>query len=45
MAIALAGLSGLQAAEGWRELFNGKDLKGWKANLYPDSWTVVDGAI
>jgi len=43
--LALAGLSGLQAAEGWRELFNGKDLQGWKANLYPDSWSVVDGAI
>lgn len=34
-----------RAAEGWRELFNGKDLAGWKANAYPDSWTVVDGAI
>ena len=34
-----------RAAEGWRELFNGKDLAGWKANAYPDSWTVVDGVI
>ncbi len=34
-----------RAAEGWRELFNGKDLTGWKANAYPDSWSVVDGTI
>lgn len=33
------------AAEGWRELFNGKDLAGWKANVLPESWTVKDGAI
>src|SRR5829696_6477318 len=33
------------AADGWRTLFNGKDLTGWKANLYPDSWSVVDGSI
>jgi Domain of Unknown Function (DUF1080) len=33
------------AAEGWRELFNGKDLIGWKANVMPESFTVVDGAI
>jgi hypothetical protein len=29
----------------WRDLFNGKDLTGWKANAYPDSWSVVDGTI
>ncbi len=34
-----------RAADGWRELFNGKDLTGWKANAYPDSWSVVDGTI
>ncbi|MDP3069785.1 MAG: DUF1080 domain-containing protein [Opitutaceae bacterium] len=34
-----------RAAEGWRELFNGKDLTGWRANAYPDSWSVVDGTI
>jgi hypothetical protein len=32
-------------ADGWRTLFNGQDLAGWKANVYPDSWSVVDGAI
>jgi hypothetical protein len=34
-----------RAAEEWRTLFNGRDLTGWKANAYPDSWSVVDGAI
>lgn len=43
--LALAALSPLHAADGWRELFNGKDLTGWKANAFPESWTVVDGVI
>lgn len=35
-----------QAAEDdWISLFNGKDLTGWKANVYPDSFKVVDGVI
>ncbi len=29
----------------WRELFNGKDLNGWKANVSPESWSLVDGTI
>jgi hypothetical protein len=33
------------AASEWRALFNGKDLSGWKPNVYPDSWSVVDGSI
>jgi hypothetical protein len=33
------------ADEGWQSLFNGKDLTGWRANFYPDSWSVVDGTI
>ena len=40
---ALAFTLSAHAADGWRELFNGKDLTGWKANAYPDSWSVVDG--
>lgn len=43
--VALAFSSCAHAAEGWRDLFNGKDLSGWRANAYPDSWTVVDGTI
>jgi hypothetical protein len=33
------------AEEGWQSLFNGKDLTGWRANFYPDSWAVVEGTI
>ncbi|MCX6954575.1 MAG: DUF1080 domain-containing protein [Verrucomicrobia bacterium] len=41
----LALSSQLHAADGWRELFNGRDLTGWKANAFPESWSVVDGTI
>ena len=34
----------LCAAE-WKSLFNGKDLTGWKANIYPESWSVTNGTI
>ena len=27
------------------ELFNGKDLTGWEANLHPESFTVQDGLL
>ena len=33
----------LSADEGVKELFNGKDLTGWKGN--PDLWSVQDGCI
>ena len=29
----------------WRELFNGKDLSGWAANMRPESFTVEDGLL
>src|SRR5262245_20732488 len=29
----------------WLTLFNGKDLTGWRANVLPDSFKVVDGVI
>ena len=29
----------------WVDLFNGKDLAGWKANTDPDAFKVVDGVI
>lgn len=35
----------MAAEAGWRELFNGKDLTGWKSNADPGAFTVVDGAI
>ena len=34
-----------RSEEGWQTLFNGKNLDGWRANFYPDSWAVVDGTI
>jgi hypothetical protein len=34
-----------RAEDGWQTLFNGKDLAGWRANYYPGSWSVVNGAI
>ena len=33
------------AAHDWQSLFNGKDLAGWRANVMPESFSVVDGAI
>ncbi len=33
------------AEGGWEALFNGKDLTGWRANAYPDSFRVESGAI
>ena len=33
------------AGDDWQKLFNGKDLTGWRANVYPDSFSVVDGMI
>ena len=33
------------ADDGWTTLFDGKSLKGWKANENQDSWKVADGAL
>jgi hypothetical protein len=33
------------AQEGWIQLFNGKDLDGWKANVSPEAYSVVDGIL
>ena len=49
LALALIACSGLIAAQedGWIDLFNGKDLAGWKL-VNPNgnaSWTVVDGIL
>lgn len=35
----------LAAEAGWRELFNGRDLTGWKANADPGAFVVVDGTL
>jgi len=31
--------------EGWRELFNGRDLTGWGVTGNADGWTVDDGCV
>jgi hypothetical protein len=41
-AVALS-LSAADAEKGFKPLFNGKDLTGWRGN--PDLWSVQDGAI
>ena len=33
------------AQEGWKPLFNGKDLDGWKANEKPETFAVKDGVL
>jgi len=43
--LLLTAAVSLHAEEGWRDLFNGKDVTGWKANAYPESWSVVDGVL
>lgn len=40
-------LTGQQKAEGWKLLFNGQNMDGWKTyqGRENDSWEVVDGAL
>lgn len=51
VAIALSCLSGIchaqpkPAGEGWRSLFNGKDLTGWVVPEKEHTWQVIDGVI
>jgi hypothetical protein len=46
LALLFTSLSAAAFAEnGWQTLFNGKDLTGWRANYYSNSWSVVDGTI
>lgn len=33
------------AKDGWTIMFDGKTMKGWKANEEPESWKVVDGTL
>ena len=32
-------------ADGWKSIFDGRTLEGWKANDNPESWTVKNGTI
>lgn len=45
LAALCAAFLSAAAGDGWVELFNGKDLAGWKANADPGAFTVVDGAL
>jgi hypothetical protein len=44
MMLAAACAFGADAG-GWKKIFDGKTLGGWKANENPESWSVVDGTI
>jgi hypothetical protein len=33
------------AADGWKPIFDGKTLDGWKANERPECWSVRNGSI
>jgi hypothetical protein len=37
--------AGVAGKGGWRELFNGRDLTGWKSNADPGAFTVVEGVL
>ena len=40
-----SGTKAATADDGWVELFNGKDLIGWKVSENPDTFSVADGEI
>lgn len=43
--VAVAGLGGAAAADGWVPLFNGRDLDGWTQRGGKARYTIEDGAI
>lgn len=45
VAVAQAGSKCTTSQAGWKYLFDGKTLKGWKATGDPKGWTVENGAI
>jgi hypothetical protein len=44
-ALVMSGRVASAQDEGWVEMFDGKSLKGWKANENTDSWQVKDGLL
>ncbi len=42
---AYGGRQTAKTQSAWRELFNGHDLSGWKANSRPESFSVEDGQL
>ncbi len=46
IAIAMANRTAASAEEeGWKSIFDGQSLNGWKASERPENWTVEEGAI
>lgn len=45
MLAAAPCLLAADSGDGWKRIFDGKTLKGWKASENPASWSVRDGAI
>jgi Domain of Unknown Function (DUF1080) len=43
--VLLMAAAPLAAEKGFTDLFNGKDLTGWKVNEHMDTFSVKDGAI
>lgn len=43
--VTVATAVAAEKEEGWKSLFDGKTLKGWKANENPDAWKIKDGAL
>lgn len=43
--LVFAMFSATANAEDWVRLFDGKSLKGWKANENTDTWKIEDGAM
>lgn len=44
-AFAAPGVRTGAADDGWKTLFDGKSMTGWKANENKDSWKVAGGAL
>jgi hypothetical protein len=44
LALSIGALTGYAQSDGWTELFNGKDLTGWK-HVGPGGMTVEDGLM
>jgi Domain of Unknown Function (DUF1080) len=42
---AFSAFSPLRAADGWIELFNGRDMNDWRPSENKDSWKVRDGQL
>jgi hypothetical protein len=42
---AMLPMLAASAADEWQALFSGRDLTGWRANVMPGSFSVVDGSI